>query len=170
MNRYYQAALVDAPDVWLWDLLFAPVVKGYPFEVSALAQSNEASSFSVWLQGVSDFPANPDHHVRVYVNGSMVTELSWDGKQAKKIDVELLPGLLHDGENLLELENVGDTEAAYSMVMLDRFMVEYPRVPLAEEGKFQGRFSQSGVVELAGLASGAHVLDVTSGGSDLPSG
>ena len=169
VNRYYQAALVDAPDVWLWDLLFAPVTKGYPFEVTALAQSHEASSFSVWLQGVSDFPANPDHHVRVYVNGSMVTELSWDGKQAKKVDVELLPGLLHDGENLLELENVGDTEAAYSMVMLDRFVVEYPRVPLAEEGKFQGRFSQSGVVELTGLASGAHVLDVTPGGSDPPS-
>ena len=55
-NRYYQAALQDAPDLWLWDLLFAPVVKSYPFEVSALAlrAPSEASHLSVWLQGVSD--------------------------------------------------------------------------------------------------------------------
>ena len=55
--------------------------------------------------------------MRVYVNGSLVDEVSWDGKKARRIDVELLPGILKEGENLLELENVGDTEAAYSMVM-----------------------------------------------------
>ena len=69
-NRYYQAALLEAPDLWLWDLLFAPVVKSYPFEVSNLAPSSEASTLNVWLQGVSDFRANPDHHVRVCVRYS----------------------------------------------------------------------------------------------------
>ena len=163
-NRFYQAALLEAPDLWLWDLLFAPVVKSYPFDVSALASSSHASTLSVWLQGVSDFQANPDHHVRVSVNGSLVEELSWDGKKARRIDVELLPGILKEGENLLELENVGDTEAAYSMVMLDRFSVSYPRLPAAEEGKLEGSWSSSGVAELSGLGSGAHVayvLDVT---------
>ena len=149
------------PDLWLWDLLFAPVVKSYPFDVSALAQSSHASTLSVWLQGVSDFQANPDHHVRVYVNGSLVDEVSWDGKKARRIDVELLPGILKEGENLLELENVGDTEAAYSMVMLDRYSVSYPRWPVGEDGKLEGSWSSSGVAELSGLGSGAHVLDVT---------
>ncbi len=32
-NRYYQAALLEAPDLWLWDVLFARVLKCYPFEV-----------------------------------------------------------------------------------------------------------------------------------------
>ena len=79
-NRYYQAALTEkaAPDLWLWDLLFAPVTKSYPFEVSALASTTERSSLTVWLQGISDFEADPDHHVRVYVNGSLVGESSWD--------------------------------------------------------------------------------------------
>ena len=160
-NRYYQAALLEAPDLWLWDLLFAPVVKSYPLEVSALAPSSEASKLSVWLQGVSDFRANPDHHVRVSVNGSLVAEVSWDGKRAKKIDVELLPGLLQEGSNLLELENVGDTEASYSMVMLDRYAVEYPRVALTGDGSLEGRWSESGAAELSGLAPGAHVLDMS---------
>ena len=160
-NRYYQAALVEAPDRWLWDLLFAPVGKHYPFEVSALASMTESSRLSVWLQGVSDFRANPDHHVRVSINGSLLEDVSWDGKKDRRIDVELLPGILKEGENLLELENVGDTEAAYSMVMLDRFSVSYPRLPVAEDGKLEGSWSISGVAELSSLGSGAHVLDVT---------
>ena len=162
-NRYYQAALLEAPDLWLWDLLFAPVVKSYSFEVRALALSapSEASKLSVRLQGVSNFRANPDHHVRVYVNGSLVEELSWDGKQAKHLQVELAPGLLREGDNLLELENVGDTEASYSMVMLDRYALEYPRVALAGDGRLRGRWGESGTAELSGLVPGTHVLDMS---------
>ncbi len=160
-DRYYQAALLEAPDLWLWDLLFAPEVKSYLIEVSSLAPSSGASKLSVWLQGVSDFQANPDHHVRVYVNGSLVEELSWDGKKAKHLDIELTPGLLREGDNLLELENVGDTEASYSMVMLDRYAVEYPRVALAGDGRLRGRWSESGTAELSGLVAGTHVLDMS---------
>ena len=158
-DRYYQAALVEAPDLWLWDLLFAPETKSYPIEVSALAPG--ASKLSVWLQGVSDFPAEPDHHMRVYVNGSLVEELSWDGKKAKRLDVELATGLLREGDNLLELENVGDTEAAYSMVMLDRYALEYPRVALAGDGRLEGRWNAAGAAELSGLVAGTHVLDMS---------
>ena len=121
-NRYYQAALLEAPDRWLWDLLFAPVVKSYPLEVSALAPSSEASKLSVWLQGVSDFKANP-RSPRAGVGErepGCGSELGWQAGQERS-DVELLPGLLQEGDNLLELENVGDTEASYSMVMLDRY-------------------------------------------------
>ena len=160
-NRYYQAALVEAPDLWLWDLLFAPEVKSYPVEVSSLAPGSDTSKLSVWLQGVSDFRAAPDHHVRVYVNGSFVKELSWDGKQAQKLEVDLVPGLLREGDNVLQLENVGDTEAAYSMVMLDRYAVEYPRVAVTADGRLQGRWSDSGTAELSGLAPGTHILDTS---------
>jgi hypothetical protein len=160
-NRLFQAGLVDAPDRWVWDLVFAPAAKTYLFEINAPAPVAEASRLEVWLQGASDFPANPDHHVSVYVNGSLVEELSWDGKQARKIEAELTPGLLQEGENRLEIENVGDTEASYSMVMLDRFAVQYPRSMLAEQGKLEGTWSESGVSEVSGLSFGAHVLDVT---------
>ena len=161
VNRYYQAALLDRTDLWLWDLLFAPVVKGYSLEVNALAPINEASKLSVWLQGVTDFEADPDHHVRVSVNGSLLADVSWDGKLEQKIDVDLWPGLLHEGDNLLELENVGDTEARYSMVMLDRYELEYPRVALTGDGRLRGRFSESGAAELSGLVAGTHVLDTS---------
>ena len=158
-NRYYQAALVDAPELWLWDLVFAPETKSYPIEVSAIAPG--ASKLSVWVQGASDFPAEPDHHVRVYVNGTLVGELIWDGKQAKHLDIELASGLLREGDNVLELENVGDTEASYSMVMLDRYAVEYPRLAHSSDGRLEGRWNGAGTAELSGLAAGTHVLDTS---------
>ncbi len=162
-NRYYQAGLIDAPDVWLWDLILAPQSKSYSFDVDNLEPGGEggASKLSLWLQGASDFPASPDHHVRVYVNESAVYELSWDGKEARSFEVELAPGLLREGENALELENAGDTEAAYSMVMLDRFAVEYGRAAHGVDGRLEGWWSAPGTAEVSGLQPGAHVLDVS---------
>jgi hypothetical protein len=161
-NHYYQAALLDAPDLWLWDLLFAHQSKSFSFDASALAPG--ASTLTVWLQGASDFEPDPDHHLRVFVNGTLVEELSWDGKEARRVEIGLAPGLLRDGTNDLSLENVGDTEAAYSMVMLDRFAVQYPRVARAVEGRLEGRWSASGAAEAFGLAPGAHVLDLSGEG------
>jgi hypothetical protein len=161
-NRYYQAGLLEAPDLWLWDVLFAPVTKSYPVELRELSSAaTEPALLELWLQGASDFEANPDHHLRVFVNGSLLAEQSWDGKEPRQLRTELPPGLLREGENQLAIENVGDTGAAYSMVMLDKFALSYPRLLVAEVGKLEGSFSESGEAAVSGLSSAAHLLDVT---------
>ncbi len=160
-NRYYQAGLVDADDLWLWDVLLAPVTKSYPFEVSALAEAGGSSRLSVQVQGTSDFAVSPDHHVRVAVNGTPVFETTFEGKSALRFTAEIPPGVLREGGNELALENVGDTGAAYSMVMLDGFEVSYPRRLIAEAGELEGSFSKSGVAVVDGLEENAFVLDVS---------
>ena len=160
-NRFYQPALTEAPDLWLWDLLFAPVTKSYAFEVSRAHSIGEPSRLSVWLSGTSDFPTSLDHHVQVHVNGSLVAEATWDGKEAKRIDAELSSGLLAEGANELAITNVGDTGATYSTVMLDRFAVDYPRETVTADGQLEGLFSESGAVTLSDLSAGPHLLDVT---------
>ncbi len=143
-NRIYQAALLDAPDRWLWQMLLAPQTKSFPFEVDALASVSKSSRLEVWLMGGSDLPEAPDHHVRLYVNASLVEEVSWEGKKAHKVVAELPPGILMEGENLLEIDNVGDTGAAYSMVFTDRFSVSYPRLAVARAGTLGGIWGESG--------------------------
>jgi Peptidase family C25/Concanavalin A-like lectin/glucanases superfamily/Domain of unknown function (DUF2341)/Propeptide_C25 len=163
-NVYYQAGLLEAEDPWLWDVLLAPMTKSYSFEVSALVSAGgEPARLSVWLQGASDLPESPDHHVRVGVNGIPVLDSTFEGKSSFHVTAAIPEGALREGQNELDIENVGDTEAAYSMVMLDRFAVAYPRRLVAEAGVLEGRFSQSGVVEVEGLsgAGGALVLDAT---------
>ncbi|HEY7697358.1 MAG TPA: C25 family cysteine peptidase, partial [Vicinamibacteria bacterium] len=160
-NRYYQAGLLDAPDLWLWDLVSGGETKSFPFELSALRPGDAEPRLEVHLQGASDFLADPDHHVRISVNGVHVAESSWNGKTAVTVAADVPFSILREGENLIEIENVGDTGASYSMVMLDRFSLSYPRLPIAEAGSLSGTFHASGAVEVAGLGAWASVLDLT---------
>ena len=79
-NATYQSGLLDAPDLWLWQVLVSPVTKVYPFTVDQVASTSAPPRLTVWLQGGSDFGADPDHHVRVSLNGTPVAEASWDGR------------------------------------------------------------------------------------------
>jgi hypothetical protein len=160
-NRYYQSALLQAPDLWLWDLLVSPVTKSYPFTLEGLSPSSTSSRLKVVLQGASDF-VELDHHVRVFINGIPVGEASWDGKVDKVIEAELSAGVLVEGENTLSLENVGDAGAAYSMVFLNRFELSHPRLLSAQNGVLEGRFEQSGSTEIQGLTAAGFVVDETS--------
>jgi hypothetical protein len=121
-----------APDLWQWDLLVSPVSKSYPFTLANLSQSSTTSHLTVFLQGASDFEADPDHHVRVYLNGQEVGEATWNGKTEKVIEAEVPAGILREGQNTLLLENVGDAAAAYSMVFLNKLALSYPRLLQAE--------------------------------------
>ena len=150
-NHYYQAALLDAPDLWLWELLVSPVSKGHDFSLTDV-DTGSTGHLKVWLQGASDFEADPDHHVRVSVNGSFIAEATWDGKREQVIEGDLAPGILQEGTNTLTLENVGDTPAAYSMVFLNRFEVTEPRSTVAEGGRLDGFFTQSGSAAISGLS------------------
>ena len=155
-NLLYQAAFEGEEDIWQWDWLFGPMTNGYPFEVTNLSPVAENSKLRVWLHGASDFPEDPDHHVRLYINGILVNDTWWDGETPHFVEAELGPGLLLEGENTLEIEEVGDTEAQYSMVMLDRFEVSYPSQLIDE---LDGSFTQSGLAIISGGAG--HLFDVT---------
>jgi hypothetical protein len=155
-NRYYQSGLLEAPSLWLWDIVASPARKSYSFTLSSVVSA--PARVQVWLQGASDFEASPDHHVRVSVNGTPVGEASWDGKTAKVIEGEVSGEYLHEGENRLEIHNVGDTAAAHSMVFLDRFAVTYARQQHADAGVFEGSFSASGIAEVKGLGAGSLVV------------
>jgi len=160
-NRYYQAGLIEAPDLWLWDVLLAPMTKSYSFAIQGLASTVENARLTLWLQGASDSVASPDHHLRIFVNGTLAGEASLEGKKPARVEVELPPGLLAEGENALDLENVGDTAAPYSMVMLDRFSVDYPRYLVAEAGHLEGGFTTSGAASVRNVGADARVLDVS---------
>ena len=159
-NRFYQAGLLDAPDLWLWDLLVSPVAKSYPFTLSQVSPGSTAAHLTLWLQGASDFEADPDHHLRVSLNGQVVGEVTWDGKVERVIEAEISPGILQEGANTLSLENVGDTAASYSMVFLNRFSLTYPRSLVAEGGLLRGAWKSSGTAEVSGLGGAGFVLDV----------
>jgi len=70
-------------------------------------------------------------------------------------------GILQEGSNSLDLENVGDTGAAYSMVFLNKFTVRYPRTLVANAGTLEGAFATSGQAEVYGLSPATVLIDTT---------
>ena len=159
-NQYYQAGLLEAPDLWLWDVLVSPDEKSYTFTADHVSAARPAY-VSISLQGASDFDGLVDHHVRVSVNGTYLGEASWDGKEPKSLDLEVGPGVLQEGLNALELENVADTGAAYSLVFMNRFSVRYPRGLVGSGGALEGTFASSGQAVVGALPSSSVVLDTT---------
>jgi hypothetical protein len=161
-NFIYQAALLDAPDLWLWDAVVSPQTRSYSFTIDRLSPSRPAR-LSVAVQGGSDFPGVLDHHVRLAVNGTVVGEDTWDGKTSRTVEAEVPASLLREGPNTLALENVGDAGASESMVILNRFRVTYPRRLSATGGTLRGRFARAGQAVVDGLGGpGVAVIDTTS--------
>jgi hypothetical protein len=161
-NKSFQPGLLEASDLWLWDTLVAPVKKSYRFALESAISASEPSQLTVFLQGGSDQEGVDDHHVRIWVNGSAVAEATWDGQTPKAIPASIGLGILHDADNVLELESLGDAGASYSLAFLDRFELSHPRSLSAPDGLFEARFWLSGNAEVSGLGAGSLLLDVTS--------
>jgi Peptidase family C25 len=157
----YLPGLMQAESPWLWDTLLATWIRSYPMELSPLAPTSETARLSVWLQGGTDFPESPDHHVRIRLNGNAVGEASWDGQTPYRLDAELAPGTLVEGANLFQIENVGDTTARYSQVFLDKYELRSARQLVAQAGSLDGVFHAAGSAEIRDLPLGSMVLDTT---------
>ena len=108
-------------------------------------------SLTVDLWGQTSWPAvNPDHHLRAYVNNTLVGEVWFEGQMAQTITAELPAGLLQPANNSLRLVAPGDSGVPWDMIAFDRFTVTYPRAFVAQENRltFSG---QSAVFRVTGL-------------------
>jgi hypothetical protein len=160
-NRHYLSNLTTAPDPWLWEYLRTGERKSVVLSLSQLSASSAAGRIEIGLMGISDYPVTPDHHVRASLNGTFLGELSWDGKTAKTLVAEVPGGVLREGDNSLELENVGDTPASYSLVYLDRVSLSYPQRSGPRRAlRRKLRVQWPGDGRGAGLGSGPHRHDL----------
>jgi hypothetical protein len=159
-NRYYQAGLLQAPDIWLWDYVTGGTSKSFPLEVGGLAPSSTGlAQLHVVVQGASDAEGvEEDHHLSVSLNGTPVGETTFGGKVARVLSASVASSVLQEGENELTLTNVGDTGAT-SFVFLDRVQLVYPEESSLRGGLFEGTFLEGGVATVVGPARWG--LDVT---------
>ena len=158
-NRYYQPGLLDAPDPWLWEALGSGVTRTVPFSLAGVAASGSAT-LDVYLQGASESGLAVDHHLSVSLNGALVGEARFAGKQPHRLSLGLPASLLREGANELALTSVADTGVS-SLVFLDRFTIAHPQDSLAANGRFEGAWSESGSAFVSGLAATPALVDLT---------
>ncbi|MBN1551331.1 hypothetical protein JW979_07675 [bacterium] len=126
-DSFAQTALFTDPesDYWFWDYCIGgsdPRV--ISLETSgALADvepwSSKEASIRIALHGATNTASNPDHHLRVSLNGYDIGECRWDGISPCYFETAFHQSYLNDGSNVLELSAILDYGVPYSIIYLD---------------------------------------------------
>jgi hypothetical protein len=132
-NKIYTPDCYCAPippgrdgDRWVWDELKWPDSNSANYTLSLPdAQVNQPATLTVWLIGYTDVSQNPDHLVQVSLNGTLLGELSWDGKKAIQEAFEIQASTLKVGENTLSLALSGISGVSVEGAWLDAFSIRY---------------------------------------------
>jgi len=80
------------------------------------------------MTALSDFPKiDPDHRIRLSVNGRTIVERDVSGHRAVTLSGEVPANVLAAGENTISVKLPGGTEAPFDTVTVDRVALWYPR-------------------------------------------
>lgn len=90
--------------------------------------SGEAGTLRVRLQGATtDSNVDPDHHLRLSVNGVEVGDARWDGFEAFEGSFGIPAGTLAEGVNEIRFTPVNDTGAIFDFDYVDWVAVDHMR-------------------------------------------
>jgi hypothetical protein len=108
---------------------------GVHFDLDDALIAGQTSRLTVRVGGLTDFPASPDHHVRVLLNGIELGEAFFEGTTAYDLSVDVPPGTLTAGENLVEVVAPGNSGAPFDLFLLDQIELRYSRSARALDGR-----------------------------------
>ena len=116
----------------------------------------------IW--GQTSYIVNPDHHLKFYINDTLIGEGYWDGATAFDQELSFDQRLLTSGQNTITIEAPGDTGAEREIGYVNWLEVDYWRTYEAagESLSFDGEGSGQQLFQVTGWASEpVLLLDVT---------
>jgi len=155
---YWPKAPKDV-DHWYWQSSIAPASATFSFALPHLADGDGVLKASL-LGGTRD-AVEPDHHLRLSINGCLVADTTWDGQGGHLVEAAIPRSCLLEGENVLALEAPGDTGAKADIALLNWFELHYRRRFVAEDDRlgFEGK---AGTYWIAGFSqSDVEIFDIT---------
>ena len=126
--------------------------KQHEFELRVEDSVDGPGVLEVDLWGVTDFPQDPDHHIRLWLNGQLLDDQLFDGRTAHRLSVSLPRGLVNEGANTLVLEQPADLGIAFDLIHLEALRLSYPRRTRARQGTLT--LSTRGSFEVSELPPG----------------
>ncbi len=123
----------DVKDTWFWERVVVggkatSVSKTYAITVPFPAPVTETVQVTVEVRARSQSPElDPDHLTRVFLNGTQVQEVTWDGSHSIQITATVSPTQLVSGANQVTLEFVRLPGVAVEDMFPNWIEVSYPR-------------------------------------------
>ncbi len=150
--------LVDSGDHWLWQTLRAPQSAEFDLPLSDVAPGAAVLTVDVWAE--TEAPQEPDHHLRLVLNGELIADVTWDGAGHFTAVASLPDGVLTAGSNTLVVAAPGESAAAVDILSLDRIRLDYPRFLVADHGELV--FDSAGDSHaLDGFDGSVSIVDIT---------
>ena len=99
----------------------------------AISPSPYSSTVRGLLAGLSDFPAVPDHHTKVYLNGHLLDDATWDGQVEHQFYSDTLQSYLIEGANTISVQCPLDLPLVdFDFVYTNWFEIDYHRAYTVE--------------------------------------
>lgn len=151
---------------WFWKRMIAPlgqiVTDTFPIPSSNIAMTPHTATLLIEVAGRSyNVSVNPDHHLRVTFNGTLLGDVFWDGEVGYVVTLDVPGTLLQEGDNTLSLASVGTD--LYQDIYFDRAELTYLREPVAIGGVLTCEVSETGThtYTFAGLPTESRLYDIT---------
>lgn len=151
---------------WFWERMIAPqgqiITHTFPIPLTQIHTTAHTATLRVEVAGRSySASINPDHHLRLALNGVFVGDVFWDGKTGYIADFNIPSTILQEGTNTLSVGVVGTVLA--QDVYFDRAEITYLRTPVAQDGTLRCTVPQSGThtYSFTSLSSSARLYEIT---------
>ncbi|MBN2013004.1 hypothetical protein JW960_26980 [candidate division KSB1 bacterium] len=122
---------------WIWRYLYAGESESINIPVDHISEINNICTFTSLVKGTATDPVNPDHHLSVSLNGTLIGELKFDNTETQTFETTFTSDLLRIGNDNVEIRSVGDTGANLDQFYLDWIELSYPRKMVAQNGQLE---------------------------------
>ena len=138
-DLYYHSSIPSGEegDHWFGGFVFAygsPASESYTITLHNLFTTPYSVTIRGWLYGFSHFGPSPDHHTRVYLNGHLIDDATWDGWRDYQFEQAIPSSYLLEATNVISLECPFDlsSDVLYDFVFVDWFEIDYRDTYVAE--------------------------------------
>lgn len=92
---------------------------------------------------IQEIEVNPDHRAGIFINGTQVGDVSWDGFATMQTEMTVPAALLLNGANTITIRAL-TTAHTFDMFFIDWFEIEYERNFASESGRLDFSFDTTG--------------------------
>lgn len=172
-DYYYEERQGDEnTDRWFWD---SPIWNGeqndYTINLPDVNLTNPSLTATIKASyyGFFDVPANPDHHTKVYLNGTLIDDTFWDGEieHITAVTVSQQTALVN-GDNTFTIENILAPGTEADLIMPDWFEIEYGREFKAVTDTLVFSYTANGITQF--IITGYTKADIAVFDITVPSG